>query len=499
MRTPNSVSGDRSLSKLSTASILSLSSCLFLLLLTSLAIIRPIIPYDSWWYHLPFSSFIWEIGGGEQSFRLDDFLYQRWKGFPLIWETIQGAFWRATGSVRSIIIPQILFCLSYFAYVRYALGVPFAWVIIGFFACPMLLVHFEATQNDLASGLGVTLMFFGLSLLVADARSGRPGWSWARVIGVVTMAAVAGNTKYQGLIACLAVTVVILFYCLTMPQLRARFRLEIMALLVLANLAAGAAATQNLMLHGNPFYPVEVRVFGHVVFEGPELPSLGAEPPSYLLSESREISLPSPLNFVLSATELDWTLRGVAPWYNIDAVSGRSPRRGPPSRTGGWGGIYVLLNLGLLTAQVMRVKMLADDRQKVLVVGAVLLTIVTACLPRAHELRYWLYIPLILMPVNLRFLYRRWGRDNVPIQACLFGIAIYGMALAFLSPKSGLLLNTSLPVYGEGGRHGAPPELVESLSRTGQFCLPFDEFLFRYSAAVTGLPGTLSRNIRDCP
>ena len=497
MKLDYSVTGGRSLPELSTASILSLSAWLALSGLTVLAIVRPVIPYDSWWYHLPFSSMIWGIGGGAKTFHLDDFLYQRWEGFPLIWETVQGAFWRATGSVRYVIIPQILFCLFYFNYVRHALGVPLTWVILGFFACPMLLVHFEATQIDLASGLGVTLLFFGLSLLVADAQSGRPGWSWARVIGVVTMAAVAGNTKYQGLIACLAVSVVIFSLCLAMPQLRARSRLEIIALLVLANLVAGTAATQNLILHENPFYPVEVRAFGQIIFEGPELPSLGAEPPSYLLSESREISLPGPLNFVLSATELDWTLRGVAPWYNIDAVSGRSPRRGPPSRTGGWGGIYVLLNIGLLAAQAMRVRRLADDRQQVLVIGAVLLTIVTACLPRAHELRYWLYIPLVLMPVNLRFLYMRWGRNNVPVQALLLGVAIYGMALAFLSPKSGLLLETSLPVYGQ--RPNAPPGLVESLSRTGQFCFPSDEFLFRYSAAVTGLPGTLSRNIRDCP
>ena len=38
-------------------------------LLTSVT--RADLPWDSWAYHLPFSAYLWDIGGGEQSFLLD--------------------------------------------------------------------------------------------------------------------------------------------------------------------------------------------------------------------------------------------------------------------------------------------------------------------------------------------------------------------------------------------------------------------------------------------
>lgn len=475
---------------------LPVSAWLLLLGLTGLAAVRPVIGYDSWWYHLPFSSFIWNIGGGAGGFHLDDTSYQRWQGFPLLWEAIQGLFWLGTGSIRAIILPQLLLCFVYFAYVRRALDVPTPWVVLGFFACPMLLIHFQSTYLDLASGASIALMFFVLTLLVADARNGKPLCSWQQAVGVVAMAAIAGNTKYQGLLACLSLSTIMMVGCLAVPRLGTRQRCLLAALLVLANLAAGASALANLARHGNPFYPIQVQVLGKVVFDGPESPNLTAEHPSYLLSGSREVSLPGPVNFVLSATEFDWVLRGVAPWYNIDSVSGRSPRRGPPSRTGGWGSVFVLLNIGLLLTQVVSFARIADQRQRLLVVNAVLLTLVTACLPRAHELRYWLYLPLVLMPVNLRFLYGRWGGGNKPIQAMLLAVAFYGVALAFLSPKSELL--SAAAVTEADRQHQAPPTIMETLARTGRFCDPSDDLLFRYSTAVTGIPGILSRNAEDC-
>jgi hypothetical protein len=34
-----------------------------------------------------------------------------------------------------------------------------------------------------------------------------------------------------------------------------------------------------------------------------------------------------PLNFILSVTEFDWIMRGVAPWYNLDGDSGDAARQ----------------------------------------------------------------------------------------------------------------------------------------------------------------------------
>jgi hypothetical protein len=77
-----------------------------LLALTVLALARPIIGYDAWWYHLPFSSYLWSIGGGRSGFAIDPFLEQRWLGFPKLWEFIQGFFWYATEWLNAVIIPH---------------------------------------------------------------------------------------------------------------------------------------------------------------------------------------------------------------------------------------------------------------------------------------------------------------------------------------------------------------------------------------------------------
>ena len=38
--------------------------------------------------------------------------------------------------------------------------------------------------------------------------------------------------------------------------------------------------------------------------------------------------------------------------------------------------------------------------------GTLLLVFSTSCMPRADELRYWLYVLLVVLPFNLRYLYR---------------------------------------------------------------------------------------------
>lgn len=123
-----------------------------LTLLTLLALARPIIGYDGWWYHLPFSSYLWNIGGGASSFHLGPFLTERWLGFPKPWEFIQGFCWYATGSINAVVVPHILLFSLYLAYVCRKFRVPVGYVILAFFASPMLLIHYECTHLDL-SGL----------------------------------------------------------------------------------------------------------------------------------------------------------------------------------------------------------------------------------------------------------------------------------------------------------------------------------------------------------
>ena len=466
-----------------------------LTLLTLLALVRPIIGYDAWWYHLPFSSYLWNIGGGTSTFILDPFLTERWRGFPKLWEFLQGLCWYITGSVNATVVPHLLLFGIYLIYIWRRLCVPVGYVILAFFASPMLLIHYECTHLDLAVGLAVSLAFLLLTDLVLDAGSDTPWRPWPRAVAAVTLFALAGNIKYQGSLACWAVSSVIGVESLLRLRRRGLVaRCFVMfAVLAIANLVGSAWLIRNELQFANPFYPLRVVIAGKEFFSGPEDPSLDANPPVYLLYGSSSTKFPGPINFTLSATELDWTMRGVAPWYDIGSVTGKSPRRGGPSRTGGWGGLFVLINAGLLGTQLFRLRRPTDALQRLLARDTALLIVVAACLPRAYELRYWLFLPLVLIPVNLRFLCL-WDH-KARFAPLLVAVTLYGMATALLSPKSGLL---EPRLQSQHQRQlDIPPEARRALASTGWYCSA-DDLVFRFSSAATGVAGTVSRNLDDC-
>jgi hypothetical protein len=493
-----------------------------LLLTCSLvALGRPFIPWDSWWYHLPFSARLWNIGGGAESFHLSPLVYGRWLGNPKAWEWIQGLVWWLTGSLYAIIVPQLLLCAAYFAYVSREYRVPLSWVVLAFFASPMLFIHFRSTYLDLPTGICVALGLLLLLDLLEQARTPGRAFPWLRGIGCIALLGLAGNIKYQGLIASLAVSGIVGIVYLFARNIPASIRVRLLAVLLIGVLVALASAIRNEFVFGNPMYPLSVRVHDAVIFEGPERAEGDAYPPTYRLAGDNVISLPQPVDFLLSATELDWTLRGTPTWYSIDSSAGMSfPQRGTGgSRTGGWGGLFFIANACLLIAQALRLRREPDQKQRLLVICTLILLVATAAIPRSHELRYWLYIPLLLIPVNLRYLRARY--PSGVISGALVALMVYGVVHTLISPNANLLPANTISVAR--ARAATPPEIVHALETTGRYCYPMDvtsllpddgaatdysvfrdrnaidSEIFRYSRAVTGLPGFISGIAADCP
>jgi hypothetical protein len=320
--------------------------------LTILAAARPILVYDNWWYHLPFASYIWNIGGGKSSFILDPLSQERWRGFPKLWEFVQGLCWYVTGSLNAIVVPQIAMFAAYLYYASRTFEVPAGYVILACFSSPLLLIEYESAYLDLAVGIAVALAFFVLTDLVADAREA-PIWRpWPRAAATIGLFALAGNIKYQGVFACLAVSAVIGIDCLILGRLTTARRCVLVMILLAANLSANTWTIANELQFGNPLYPLRVTVSGRTVFNGPEMPDLAATPPVYRFYNDTNIEFPGPISFILSASEFDWAMRGVVPWYGTVGLAGDKPLRGGPSRTGGWGGLFVLANIWLLCTQL---------------------------------------------------------------------------------------------------------------------------------------------------
>lgn len=128
-------------------------------------------------------------------------------------------------------------------------------------------------------------------------------------------------------------------------------------------------------------------------------------------------------------------------------------------------------------------------------INTLLVTIMTACMPRSHELRYWLYLPLIFIPVNLRYLREQDGAAKFAPHM-LVAMMLYCISLVLLSPKSDML--AAQRATEENMKADMPPEIGKMLASTGKYCDPSDHLLFRYSTAATGVKGLLSRNVEDC-
>lgn len=482
-------------SRFASDNLLSILGLSLLAVLLIRATVTPIVTYDSWMYHLPWASRLWGIGGGAATFHMDPRVGQFYQGFPLLWEWVQGAAWTATGALSVITLPQTMLVLIFLYVCRRYLLVPAGWVALGLVACPMVLLHIQSTNNDLASAIAIAIgLFLTTDLLAGGLVSG----NWWSAAGAVVAFAIAGNIKFQGLIACFVVAVIVGLEGVVLPRIGGVGRRAALIAILAVSLAAGSmTAIKNFVRFGNPVYPIKAVIAGHVIFDGPGPDSAewGVEPPAYLLRGSKPISLPEPVNFILSITELDWTMRGVAPWYNYDSVTGRQPRRGPPSRTGGWGLTFVAMNLMLLSMQLFRIRQIDDRRQRLMVINTVLLTVLTAFLPRSHELRYYLYLPLVWIPVNLRYL-----RQQDPglrfVAPFLVGLAGFGVALTVLSPKSEIF-DQDVPSKAERLAN-VPAEIRAALAKKGIYCDPENGTLFMYSFAVTGLPGILSTNPDDC-
>jgi hypothetical protein len=342
----------------------------------------------------------------------------------------------------------------------------------------MLFIHYQAVYLDLPAGICLAL---GFILLVHELHAERP--SVGLLTGAVIFLGMAGNIKVQALIS----AILIAFTILALAVLRhglTRKTARIAMIVAIAVLCSSATALSNFQRHDNPLYPLRVDMAGKSVFPGPEDPGSGADPPNYEGRAGMHVP-PGPLSFFLSVTELDWTLRGVSPWYSAESNTGDRARVASRSRTGGWGWLFVWLNGFVLIFQLARMRKEVDPMQRSLVLGTLMLFVLTACIPRSHELRYWLFIPLICLPVNARYL-ASVAQPNL-LGGGLAAMMFYGIAQTILTPSSQLRKER----WPAGWNRPLPPQFATELRAHGRYCST-DSQLFRESTAVTGLWRLLS-------
>ena len=147
----------------------------------------------------------------------------------------------------------------------------------------------------------------------------------------------------------------------------------------IASLLIFATPIKNIVIHGNPFYPVRIEIAGKVLNHA--LP-LYTDAPGYLADA------PKAQRWLYSILDIN------SAYWNHDQYS-QNPDR---NRMGGFFGAYVVFQVLLLIYLIIK-----HPSRNTYLAGIVMavMSAIAANFPQFHELRYFMYWMMVLISLNL--------------------------------------------------------------------------------------------------
>lgn len=339
------------------------------------------VAWDSLAYHLPFAGLRAGILSPDE-YRLSRFMTERYNGFPILPDLIQGALWRVTSHIQAANLIGLAGLLPLVWILKKVFRVPWTYSLVALLSIPVVLIQSTSSYVDLFANCWMACML----LLVWAALSQPESFSNARLIGVFACFAIVFNSKLQ--LQPVALGALCVFVAMLWVVRRRYARLEwrnwrVAGALALFLAIAFANPVKNWIEFGNPFYPVPI-VGGKVIAPG-EM----AAKPDYLAHSS------APFRWLLSIVEYK-SFEGRRPlWTN---GQGDVTNDSPALFMGGDFGALVLFNilwLGFLQSKVKA----RFGWAPCWFIGA--MTLVTAFLPGSPQTRYYLYWILCLVLLNL--------------------------------------------------------------------------------------------------
>jgi len=185
-----------------------------LLVLTSVT--NPGIYWDDWAYHLPFASYIWNIGGGEESFILSDSYHARYLGFPKFAEWLQGLFWYGTGYIGTTTLINSIGLTALVIFSRFYLGLPFPHTVFGFLAIPLAAIHATSAYIDLFVGIFLAIQFFVSTLLYRKMMNKRIAAEKIEFLILfvfyISAASISSNSKFPSLVISVFISLILIVF-----------------------------------------------------------------------------------------------------------------------------------------------------------------------------------------------------------------------------------------------------------------------------------------------
>lgn len=433
--------------------------------------------YDTWWYHLPFAARIWGIIPSEM-YLAEDRIEYRFEGFPLVANFLQGLLWRITQRVQSANLVCFGSLTLYLYFLKSYCRIPLYLSAIALLTIPTVITHVTTCFVDLPGNVSFSILLMMTYLLYLKQEL--PTKKDLLIICLAAAAAVNIKPQLQILtFLLLGVTVsriVWLHFKLT-PDFK-RWLFKAVPISLIASLLIFATPVKNIVLYGNPFYPIKVQVAGVVLNHklNPATYQEGSRPQKWLQSVL-EINTP--------------------PWWSSDQWNGGDNRY--MDRGGGFFGAYVVFNLILLLFFLVR-EILERKRQKpavsdrvsppnnnlelfkqtnlprqstIAIIFLVAMSVIPANFPQSHELRYFMFWMISLVSLNLYLItdyekqlgYLKWLKTKY------LGL-VYAVFLTIVLVKVGNFY--ALPQFfslKDQIQKGVKPELLEQIQANDRICL----------------------------
>ena len=339
--------------------------------------------FDTWWYHIPFAARLWNIVPTEQYINFVKEEY-RYLGFPLLVEYLGGFFWFVTRHVQASNLVNYFSLLLYCFFLNSYFQVPFYLSSIALLAIPLVQIHASSFYVDLPGA--VLLSALMLTTYYLYVHKGKEADNHRNLVLIFLLSIAAVNTKFQliPLVALVLSFALLRIVWLRLQIIRAgkknyRWLLKLIPIMILAGLLIFATPLKNVVIYGNPFYPIRFEIAGIV---------LNHDVGFYQHASDSIKDQPQLLRWLYSIFEAK------SPLWNIDQWS-PDPAK---SRLGGFFGEYVAFNL-LVFGYICWQKHSRETFIAIAVLG--IMSVVTAIAPQSHELRYYMYWMVTLVSLNL--------------------------------------------------------------------------------------------------
>ncbi len=331
--------------------------------------------WDTFMYHLPFAAL---RGGLGIDYDFNELMRHRYEGFPFLPHLVQGLLWRLSGTANATGVVNFLAFGIFLAYTHFMLRARFWIVALVSLTAPLVVIHAACSYIDLFGNCFLAIATSSCLYLYLFPQQRSQRIFVGGLIGLV----LAAWSKYQ-LVPVVALFT-LLFGALALAgrdSAREGSRRRMLLLVASAAVLVALPYAKNLVVYGNPFWPIRVPLFGDLF-------------PYMEVGDNNLSQQPLPLRgrsqfilFLHSILEIDHpTSYPDRPRWIIDQGNAFEA-----FRSGGFWWAGTLFSMVSLTIMLV---VRAGRRGVAAAIGVLGVLLFVSVLPQSHELRYYLFLPL---------------------------------------------------------------------------------------------------------